>query len=78
MKYTKFKQILHLSFFGSDDELRGTVSSFSITSPISIALGSASDTKTLRFRFTPFNDVILSNFARIVILCIIYHLQAML
>jgi hypothetical protein len=70
MKYTKFKQILHLTYFGYDDELRGTASSFSITSPISIALGSASDTKTLRFRFTPFNDVILSNFARIVIQCV--------
>jgi hypothetical protein len=69
MKYTKFKEIIHLTFFGSDDELRGMPSSFSTTSPISIALGSTSDTKTLRFRFTPFNDVILSNFARIVIQC---------
>jgi hypothetical protein len=70
MKYTKFKEILHFTFFGSDDELRGRASSFSTTSPISIALGCASDTKTLRFRFTPFNDVILSNFARIVIQCV--------
>ena len=69
MKYLKYKEIIHLTFFGSDDELRGRASSFSTTSPISIALGSASDTKTLRFRFTPFNDVILSNFARIVIQC---------
>ncbi len=70
MKYTKFKEILHFTFFGSDDELRGMASSFSTTPPISIALGGASDTKTLRFRFTPFNDVILSNFARIVIQCV--------
>lgn len=69
MKYTKYKEIIHISLFGYDDELRGMPSSFSTTSPISLALGSTSDTKTLRFRFTPFNDVILSNFARIVIQC---------
>jgi hypothetical protein len=70
MKYTKYKDIIHLTFFGIDDELRGRASSFSTTSPISIALGCTSDTKTLRFRFTSFNDVILSNFARIVIQCV--------
>ena len=67
MKYTKYKEILHLTFFGYDDELRARVSSFSTTNPISIALGSTSDTKLLRFRFTPFTDVILSNYSRIVI-----------
>lgn len=70
MKYTKFKEILHLTFFGYDDELRNRASSFSLTNPISIASGSASDTKLLRFRFTPFTDIILSNYARIVIECI--------
>ena len=69
MKYTKYKEIIHISLFGYDDELRGMASSISLTSPISIALGGISDTKRLRFRFTPMNDVILSNYARIVIEC---------
>jgi hypothetical protein len=69
MKYTKYKEIIHISLFGYDDELRGMASSISLTSPISIAFGGLSDTKRLRFRFTPMNDVILSNYARIVIEC---------
>jgi len=70
MKYTRFKEIIHLTFFGADDELHNVASSFSLTSPISIAAGSASDTKRIRFRFTPMNDVILSNYARICIECV--------
>jgi hypothetical protein len=64
MKYTKFKEILHFTIFGSDDALRGTASSFS-----TVALGRTSDAKTLSFSSTPFTDVILSNFARILIQC---------
>lgn len=70
MKYTRFKEIVHQTFFGYDDELHNLASSISLTSPISVALGGTSDTKRLRFRFTPINDVILSNYARICIQCV--------
>ena len=70
MKYTRFKELVHITFFGYDEELRCVPSSFSVTSPLSIANGSTSDTKRLKFRFTPMNDVILSNYARIVIECV--------
>ena len=70
MKYTKFKEIVHLTYFGADDEKRNIASSFSVEAPLSIANGSLSDTKRLKFRFIPMNDVILSNYARIVIECI--------
>jgi len=70
MKYTRFKEIIHMTLFGYDDELRNTASSISLKSPISIAAGSTSDNKRLRFRFNPMNDVILSNYARIVIECV--------
>lgn len=70
MKYTKFKEIVHLTFFGYDDELRNTASSITLTSPISTAGNGTTDTKRLRFRFNPMNDVILSNYARIVIECV--------
>ena len=70
MKYIRFKELVHLTLFGYDDENRGVPSSFSVTSPLSIANGSTSDTKRLKFRFTPMNDVILSNYARIVIECV--------
>jgi hypothetical protein len=68
MKYIRFKELIHLTCFGYDDENRGAASSISLTSPLSA--GSTSDTKRLKFRFTPINDVILSNFARIVIECV--------
>ena len=70
MKYIRFKELIHLTAFGYDDEQRGAVSSFSVTHPLSIAAGSTNDTKRLKFRFNPMSDVILSNFARIVIECV--------
>ena len=66
MKYIKYKQICRFTFFGTDDELRGNVSSLSKTSSASDA-AVESDTKRLRFRFTPMNSVDLSQFAKIVI-----------
>ena len=59
-----------MTYFGVDDEKRNVASSFSVEAPLSIAGGSTSDTKKLKFRFTPMNDVILSNYACIVIECV--------
>ena len=50
-----------MTYFGIDDEKRNIASSFSVEAPLSIANGSLSDTKRLKFRFTPMNDTILSN-----------------
>ena len=69
MKYKQYKEIIHLTFFGYDDELRGSASSLPLTHPLSIANHAVNDTKVLRFRFNPITDVILTNHARVVIEC---------
>jgi hypothetical protein len=70
VKYTKFKEIVHLTFNGYDDLFRGNNSSLSLRHPLSVANGATEDTKILRWNFTPMNDVILSNYARIVLECV--------
>ena len=67
VKYSQFKEIVHLTFNGYDDLLRGNNSSLFLKHPLSIANGATADTKILKWNFTPMNDVILSNYARIVV-----------